>query len=427
MFLLKGMLRAKPIATAVVLLLGCLAALEAMSGCAGEGARAQSSRDGGLTVRRGAFRQRLILSGELAAARGEALTVPRTDAFQLTVRWLAPDGALVKGGDPVVSFDNSQFSSELEEKRLAASQAGSDLETAQSELKTSSAERRFNVQKARAEMEKASIAASVPQDLLPLREYQDRQLALKKAQSELAKAEEVLKTETQASAANVDIQRIGLAKSQRKIHSAEESIESLSLKAPRDGMMLVGQHPFEGRKLRVGDSVWPGMSVATLPDLASMIVEANLSDVDDGRIKLGAEVLCTLDAYPTTTYRGRVVDVSPVARESQRNPMLRYFPVRIALDHADPARMRPGMSVRVEVLGPETKDALLVPRAALQFGGGKEAPRALLAAGGSAAVRLGPCSASECVVESGVTAGTRLRQRPDGASDSAGSDEGSAG
>jgi HlyD family secretion protein len=408
------MLRAKPTATAAVLLLGCLATVGILAGCAGEGARAQSSRDGGLTVRRGAFRQRLILSGDLAAARGEALTVPRTDAFQLTVRWLAVDGSRVKAGDPVVSFDNSQFSSELEEKRLAASQAGSDLETAESELKTSSAERRFNVQKARSEMEKARIAASVPQDILPLREYQDRQLALKKAQSELAKAEEVLATETKASTASVDIQRIALTKSQRKIHSAEDSIESLSLKAPRDGMMLVGQHPFEGRKLRVGDSVWPGMSVATLPDLASMIVEASLSDVDDGRVQVGAEVLCTLDAYPTTTYRGRVVDVSPVARESQRNPMLRYFPVRIALDRADPARMRPGMSVRVEVLGPETRDALLVPRAALRFGNGREAPRALLAAGGEAAVRLGPCSASECVVESGLTAGTRLRQRSEG-------------
>ena len=424
MFLLKGMLRAKPIAAAVLLLLGTLAAT---AGCSGAGARAQSSRETGLPVRRGSYRQRLILSGDLAAARGEALTVPRTDAFQLTVRWLATDGSRVKSGEPVVSFDNSQFASELEEKRLAASQAGSDLETAQSELKTSSAERRFNVQKARSEMEKAKIAASVPQDLLPLREFQDRQLALKKAQSELAKAEEVLATETKASAASVDIQRIALSKSQRKIHSAEDSIESLSLKAPRDGMMLVGQHPFEGRKIRVGDSVWSGMSVATLPDLASMIVEANLSDVDDGRIRVGAEVLCTLDAYPTTTYRGRVVEVSPVARESQRNPMLRYFPVRIALDRSDPDRMRPGMSVRVEVLGPETKDALLVPRAALRFGAGRDgktSPRVLLAAGGSAAVRLGPCSASECVVESGVTAGTPLRHAANGAGDS---DGGSAG
>ncbi len=92
----------------------------------------------------------------------------------------------------MVAFDNSQFASELEEKRLTASQAGSDLETAQAQLKTSDAERQFNVEKARSELEKAKLSASIPKDLLALREYQERQLALKRAETELAKAEEVL-------------------------------------------------------------------------------------------------------------------------------------------------------------------------------------------------------------------------------------------
>ncbi len=399
--------------SACLLLLGCLGLL---AGCSGSGARAESR--GGLTVHRGPFRQRLILSGELAAERGETLAVPRTDTFQLQIRWMAPDGTPVKAGDPVVAFDNSQFASDLEEKRLSASQAGTDLATAEAALKTTEAERRFNVAKARSELEKAKIAAAVPQEILPLREYQDRQLARKRAETELAKAEEVLATETRASGTGVQIQQISLEKSRRQIHTAQESIDALTLKAPRDGMVLVGQHPFEGRKLQLGDSIWTGIPVATLPDLSSMVVHANLSDVDDGRITEGAEVLCTLDAYPAITYRGRVVEISPVARESQRNPLLRYFPVRIALDKADTGRMRPGMSVRVEVLGAESRNALLAPREALDFAGAAApsgpagaAPRLLLATGGAAAVRLGPCSASECVIESGAAEGTRLRSR----------------
>jgi HlyD family secretion protein len=400
---------------ACLLLLAALAGLAGLStmmaGCSGTGARAESGREDadGLTVHRAPFRQRLILSGELAAERGENLVVPRTNSFQLTIRWLAEDGTPVKAGAPVVSFDNSQFASDLEEKRLSASQAGSDLATAEAQLKTTQSERRFNVAKARSEVEKARLASSVPKEILPLREYQDRQLALRRAETELAKAEEVLATESKVSATSVQIQKIALDKSTRDIHTAEEAIDALELKAPRDGMVLVGTHPFEGRKIQVGDSVWAGMTVATLPELASMMVQANLSDVDDGRITPGMTVLCTLDAYPTTTYRGRVVEISPVARESQRSPLLRYFPVRIALDQADSRRMRPGMSVRVEVLGPEVKGALLVPRTALDFAAG--GPRALLAAGGAAPVRLGPCSADACVVESGVAEGTRLRSR----------------
>ncbi len=400
------MVRARTSSAAVCLLLACLAPL---AGCSGTGARAESSREAGLTAHRGTFRQRVILSGELAAERGEALNVPRTNAFQLTIRWLAPDGVPVKAGDPVVAFDNSQFSTDLEEKRLSASQAGSDLATAKADVKTSDAERRFNVEKARADLEKARLDAAIPQDLLSLREYQERQLALKRAQTDLAKAEEVLHSESKVSETDVEIKKISLDKSERDIHTAEEAIDALSLKAPRDGMVLVGTHPFEGRKLQVGDSVWPGMAVATLPELSSMMVKANLSDVDDGRIHPGMQAVCTLDAYPDITYRGRVVDISPVARESQRSPLLHYFPVRIALEKVDTRRMRPGMSVRVEVLGDETKGALLVPRAALDFAAG--GPRVLLAAGGAAPVRLGPCSADTCVVESGLTEGTRLRPR----------------
>ncbi|HKI06715.1 MAG TPA: efflux RND transporter periplasmic adaptor subunit [Thermoanaerobaculia bacterium] len=398
-------MRLRPIVT---LLLG-LALLAPLAGCSETGARADAGQSEELSAHRGPFRQRVLLTGELAAERGDPLVVPRTDAFQLQIRWMAEDGARVKAGDPVVSFDNSQFASDLEEKRLSASNAGSELERAEAESKTTRAEKEFNVQKARSEVEKARIAAAVPKDLLSLRDYQERQLALKRAESGLAKAEEELAAQKKENSTEIEIQGISLEKSRRQIRTAEEAIEALTVHAPRDGMVLVGKHPWERRKLVVGDTVWVGMTVATLPDLSSMIVQANLSDVDDGRIVPGLEVICTLDAYPAEPYRGQVVEISPVARESQRSPLLRHFPVRIALQKSDARRMRPGMSVRVEVLGIEMKDVLLVPRSALDLSGGK--PRVLLAGGGAAEVRLGPCGALECVVEEGVQAGTRLRSR----------------
>src|ERR1700712_3027344 len=143
------------------LLLACLACVALLAGCSGEGAHAQAGRESGLVAHRGSVPQRLILSGELAADRGESLNVPRTNSFQLTIRWLAKDGTMVKAGDPVVAFDNSTFSSDLEEKRLSASQAGSDVATAEAGLKTGGSERQFNVAKARSEGEKAKLAAPV--------------------------------------------------------------------------------------------------------------------------------------------------------------------------------------------------------------------------------------------------------------------------
>lgn len=396
---------------ASLLVLGCLLLL---AGCSGTDARAQPSGAGkDMVARHGSFRQRVLLTGELEAERGEAMPVPRTNAFQLQVRWIAEDGALVKAGDRVVEFDNAQFASDLEEKRLRASDAGSELEKTRAETRTALAESQFQVEKAKSEMEKARIAAALPQDLLSLRDYQERQLALKRAQSALAKAEEDLAAQRDTREKDVDVQRISMERSRREIQEAEEAIDALTLRAPRSGMALIAEHPWEGRKFQIGDTVWVGMDVASLPDLSSMIVRASLSDVDDGLVQPGMEVLCVLDAHPGKVYKGRVMEISPVARELNRSPLLRYFPVRIALERSDPERMRPGMSVRVEVMGQERRNVLLVPRESLDFSGAK--PRALLADGRAAEVRLGPCGAQDCVVESGLDEGARLRSKNGGA------------
>lgn len=403
------MLRIKLLSLSSTLLLAALCA----AGCAGA---VEGDRGGGadLTVRRGNLRPRLLLTGELASARAEELKVPRTPSWQVQIRWLAEDGTPVRAGDRVVELDNSSFTGELDDKRAAAADATTELARQQAETRSALAEKQFAVDQKRSELAKARIAAQVPPDLLSGREHQDRQLALRRAEVELAKAERDLAALREANVADLEVQRITLRRSEREIAQSETAIQALTLRAPRDGILAAADHPWEGRKLREGDNVWVGMTVATLPDLSTLQVEAALSDVDDGRVKPGMEAVCTLDAYPSVSFHGRVVDISAVAEESPRRPLLRSFPVRIRLDRLDPAKMRPGMSVRVEILGPEVRGALLVPRAALDFSAAR--PRVVLAGGpgggGSVReVRLGACDASFCVVEEGLEEGARLRGR----------------
>jgi HlyD family secretion protein len=373
--------------------------------------RAGASPDGPvLTARRGALRPRLLLTGELEAARALELKVPRTRTGQVQVRWMERDGTPVQAGQRLVEFDNTAFTSELEEKRLAASQAADELARKEAEAESTNAEKVFLVEKNRTEAAKARLRANLPTEIFSAREVQDRQLDLKRAETELAKAEADLDAHRQESAAELKLQRIELEKSRREIREAEKAIAVLSLRAPRDGIVLSAEHPWEGRKVQEGDSVWPGLTVAVLPDLSSLVVDADLSDVDDGRIAPGMEASCTLDAYPSERFRCRVVEIAPVARERSTGSLRRYFPVRVTLDRLD-RRMRPGMSVRVEVLGPEVR-GLTVPREALDLSG---SPRALLADGGAVEVRLGPCTAAGCLVEGKLEDGTPLRRYQDAA------------
>jgi hypothetical protein len=68
--------------------------------------------------------------------------------------------------------------------------------------------------------------------------------------------------------------------------------------------------------------------------------------------------------------------------------------------------MRPGLSARVEVRRRATPGVLLVPRASIDFS--TQTPRARLASGKLAAVKIGACNAQDCVVESGLKEGQHL-------------------
>ena len=118
-------------------------------------------------------------------------------------------------------------------------------------------------------------------------------------------------------------------------------------------------------------------------------------DVDDRKIAVDMPATIVLDAYPSTTYTGRVAGISAVAQENttNRQSLRRSFRVAIKLDRIDPARMRPGLSARVIVQREAIENALLIPRGAISKKSG---------------VRIGDCNELDCVVLSGLKEGERL-------------------
>lgn len=365
-----------------------------------------------LVVRQGEVRSCQLLTGELVAERAEVLSVPQVPGWQAQIRWLARDGSEVKPGDPVAIFDSGALASDVEEKKLKVAEAERELERKMAEAESQAAEKRYAIEEKRTALGKARTKAEVPPELVPQAEYQERRRALARAEGELAKAERALGTQVATSRADLEVDRISLAASLREIETAERGRSALSVVAPRAGLVLVGKHPWEDRELREGDSVWVGMTIASLPDLSTLGVLARLADVDDGRIAPGMAANCTLDAYPKEALPCRIEEISALAGEAAKGARLRRaFAVRVSLEGADPKRMLPGMSVRVEACGaPQT--GVLAPRAGLDLA--SSPPRARLAAGGFAPVRLGACGPFECRVLEGLTAGQRLRGADEG-------------
>jgi HlyD family secretion protein len=359
------------------------------------------------TVTRGSVTARVLLTGELRATSAVELVVPRTTAtWDLAIRWMAEDGAQVKAGDRVLEFDNSAVTSDLETKRLALLEAQMTLQTARDLSAMDTQAKENELAQHQVALAKAKVLATVPDDLLAKRDFQERQLEEKRADVAVKKAQDDLRAQQQEAELDLRVKQIDMEKAKRAIDEADAVIDALSIKAPRDGIVVIGTHPWLGRKYQLGDSAQPGWAIVTMPDLgAGMQVHAELSDVDDGRIDVGMIGACTLDAYPAEAIPCTVTQLTPVARSKGEQSLRRAFAVELDLGKPDP-RLRPGMSVKVELARPGIKDAVIVPRGAVVFSD-KQA-RVRMAGGALRDVTLGPCDAQNCAVDKGVVAGDRV-------------------
>jgi HlyD family secretion protein len=364
-----------------------------------------------LRVRRGSLTRELVLTGELDAARGAAITVPSLPQWQSSIKWIANDGIKVAKGERVVELDNSTFTADLDSKRQTELQVRQEIQQKQSEWEADFEQKQLDFDTKKSELDKAKIDASVPKEILSFREYQDRQIKVERASVEYAKALDILKSQKKEVEADRRNLQLRLQKAQREIRLAESAIESVVLRAPRDGMVIIRDHPWEGRKVQLGDTVWVGFPLALIPEMSSLRVSAALADVDDGRIAVGMPVSVVLDGYPEQTFNGKVTNISAVAQESNRQSLRRAFKVFVNLDRVDAQRMRPGLSARLVVRTQTIPNVLIAPRTALDLSSAK--PRARLAGGRSVDVKLGGCNAQECVVSSGLEEGQRLA-RADG-------------
>jgi HlyD family secretion protein len=354
-----------------------------------------------LQVVRGALEDRFLLTGELEAVSSENLVVPRTPHWTAAVRWLAPDGAQVKKGERVVELDASTFVSALDDKRLAVLRAQGELASESAKAAATLADKAMDVSRRRVELDKAQVEVEVPADLYPRRLFQEKQVAVDRQKDALAKAEEELAAQQRAGRLEQKVKSLALARAERELGELRQRLQEMVLRAPRDGLVQIDLNPREGRKYQVGDQVHPGWRLASMPQLGVMQVKARLHDVDDRAVREGMAAECVLDAYPDRIWKGTVRAVSPIARAHGREGVRRFFDVLVVLERTASELMRPGMSVRIEVVRRRARDVLLVPRVALRPPAGSDEPN-------PRPVEIDWCTELTCVVRGGLPEGTRL-------------------
>jgi RND family efflux transporter MFP subunit len=125
-----------------------------------------------------------------------------------------------------------------------------------------------------------------------------------------------------------------------EVARAQQSLDKAQLRSPIDGVVATPHvENLTGRKLQLGDTF------AEIVDASEATVDLAIDDGDAGLLKVGQSAVVKLNSYPTRTFHGSVMIVSPKAELVQDSPT---FYARVALANADGA-IRAGMEGRGKV------------------------------------------------------------------------------
>jgi len=125
-----------------------------------------------------------------------------------------------------------------------------------------------------------------------------------------------------------------------EVDRARQMLAKAELRAPIDGVVATPHvENFAGRKLQQGDSF------AEIVDTSQAVVDVAIDDADAGLLKVGQKAVVKLNGYPTRTFHGDVVIVSPKAETVHESPV---FFARVGIPNADGA-IRSGMEGRGKV------------------------------------------------------------------------------
>jgi HlyD family secretion protein len=332
-------------------------------------------------ARQGDFLVIVRCRGELRARRSVGIYAPVVPG--LRIAWLAPNGEVVKEGEPIIRFDSSTSQQQLMQKEAQLKQAQATLDQAAAQARITADQDKTDFADAQYTVERARIEAA-RQEVLHGKIQGDE------SRVDLAVAEEKLKVE-QATVnlhAASDKSKIASLTRQRDQASDDVSltksrIAQMEIKSPLTGFLQFSVNYSQGyldaKPFKVGDNVWSGMELGEIPDLATLEMEGKIEEVDRGRIALNQDVRVRVDALPELALPAKVNSFSPLAEQSWEFPVTRSFRAYASIAHPDP-RLRPGMNGGMDVVVDRIPGAISIPTKALFTRAGK--PVVYLASGG---------------------------------------------
>ena len=169
---------------------------------------------------------------------------------------------------------------------------------------------------ARFDVRRAELDARVDKDLVSANDFARRQLALEQAKQQLTRLETDARTRLETDRAALTLVEEGRAKAALAMDRAKKNIDSLVVRAPIDGMVVVRQNYdaaggmfFSGMtlpELRAGDNTFAGRQLVDVYDLTGMQLRVKVNELARANVAVGQVAEVISDGLPGAVFKAKV-------------------------------------------------------------------------------------------------------------------------
>jgi HlyD family secretion protein len=228
-----------------------------------------------------------------------------------------------------------------------------------------------NVQRAEAALSAAKAsAAQAKANLIQAQKSYDRSLEIKKANAQLISDEQLeqLRTTVDVDQAVLEAQNHLVDQNVAELAQVKSALGKTTIYAPMAGR--VTRLNVEGGETAImGTLNKDAATLLTISDMSVLETKVKVDETDVARIQVGDSALVQIDAFPDTTFRGRVTEISNSSVKSATSTQANGdqavdYEVTIRLLDVPP-ETRPDFSATAKIITDSRKNVLSIPIIAL--------------------------------------------------------------
>lgn len=320
---------------------------------------------------------------------------------------VAKPGSKVHKGEVVAEFDRVYQLNRLDDYKATVLQLDANIKHMRADLATAKEAHDQLVRSAKADWDKALLDLKTAEVRSAI-EAEDLKLAVQENAARYKQLVQEAKLLDASQQADLRASEIDREQAKIELQRATLNVDRMVVRAPMDGIVVM-QTIWRGGdfgQVQQGDQLWPGMTFMQIVDPSSMVIMANLNQVDAETVQLGLKATARLDAYPGVRFQAHIVGVGAMTKPGVWRPdYMREIPVRLKLDEID-GRVIPDLSASAEIVLATEKQVPIVPLNAV-FGDAHEPFVFLRTPSGweHRAVTLGLENHVAAVARAGVAAG----------------------